>query len=308
MAVIGAHFSPRRLRARRACARVGAQAPAPISPFPTPRDWSGQNPIQYPDPDIVALDDRVPPLHRRQHVDQAAAHRHAVGGRPGVERRRPLSGVERHPQQRADALDRGRRPRHGVPQSVRLQQRQHVRLRGPAAFVRARRPPRRALRAQRHGHRDRRQVSGQAAQLAQRRRRASRRRHLVHRSELRHPRQLRRLQGRVRRPRKPSIASTRKTGQIDKVTDEIDQPERPLLLARLQEALRRRHRHGPRHPRLRRRRQDAAQRQALRPARHSRHRRAVGRRRHPLRRRRQHLGGRAARRAGDRAQRRTRSA
>jgi gluconolactonase len=38
-----------------------AQAPAeqpPISPTPVPRDWSGQQPIQYPAPDIVALDNR----------------------------------------------------------------------------------------------------------------------------------------------------------------------------------------------------------------------------------------------------------
>ena len=39
-------------------ARVGAQAPAPISPIPTPRDWTKQDPIQYPDPDIIALDPR----------------------------------------------------------------------------------------------------------------------------------------------------------------------------------------------------------------------------------------------------------
>jgi gluconolactonase len=40
-------------------ARVAAQAPAqpPLS-APTPRDWSKQEPLQYPDPDIVALDDR----------------------------------------------------------------------------------------------------------------------------------------------------------------------------------------------------------------------------------------------------------
>ncbi|MBZ5607492.1 MAG: SMP-30/gluconolactonase/LRE family protein [Acidobacteriia bacterium] len=40
---------------------VAAQPPAqraPISPNPTPRDWSGQQPVQYPDPDIVALDPR----------------------------------------------------------------------------------------------------------------------------------------------------------------------------------------------------------------------------------------------------------
>jgi gluconolactonase len=29
-----------------------------VSPTPAPRDWSGQQPIQYPDPDIVALDPR----------------------------------------------------------------------------------------------------------------------------------------------------------------------------------------------------------------------------------------------------------
>src|SRR5580658_9182152 len=34
-----------------------AQAP-PISPNATPRDWSGQQPVQYPDPDVVALDPR----------------------------------------------------------------------------------------------------------------------------------------------------------------------------------------------------------------------------------------------------------
>lgn len=33
------------------------QAPQ-ISPDPTPRDWSGQVPVRYPDPDIIALDNR----------------------------------------------------------------------------------------------------------------------------------------------------------------------------------------------------------------------------------------------------------
>jgi gluconolactonase len=33
-------------------------APAPISPDATPRDWSGQTPIRYPDPDIIALEPR----------------------------------------------------------------------------------------------------------------------------------------------------------------------------------------------------------------------------------------------------------
>jgi len=38
-----------------------AQTPAaqpPTSPIPAPRDWSGQTPLQYPDPDVVALDPR----------------------------------------------------------------------------------------------------------------------------------------------------------------------------------------------------------------------------------------------------------
>jgi gluconolactonase len=35
-----------------------AAAQTAISPTPTPRDWTGQQPIQYPDPDIIALDNR----------------------------------------------------------------------------------------------------------------------------------------------------------------------------------------------------------------------------------------------------------
>ena len=34
------------------------QAPAPVSPDPAPRDWSGETTIRYPDPDIIALDNR----------------------------------------------------------------------------------------------------------------------------------------------------------------------------------------------------------------------------------------------------------
>ena len=34
------------------------QAPAPVSPDPAARDWSRQEPIAYPDPDIVAIDSR----------------------------------------------------------------------------------------------------------------------------------------------------------------------------------------------------------------------------------------------------------
>jgi len=41
-----------------AAARVAAQGQGAVSPVPTPRDWSEPGPIPYPDPDIVALDQR----------------------------------------------------------------------------------------------------------------------------------------------------------------------------------------------------------------------------------------------------------
>ncbi len=39
-------------------AALAQQRAENISPFPTPRDWSGQSPLRYPDPDIIALDPR----------------------------------------------------------------------------------------------------------------------------------------------------------------------------------------------------------------------------------------------------------
>ena len=41
-----------------ASAAVHVAAQQQVSPVPTPRDWSRQDPLQYPDPDIIALDDR----------------------------------------------------------------------------------------------------------------------------------------------------------------------------------------------------------------------------------------------------------
>jgi gluconolactonase len=38
-----------------AAAQSAAQPPSPV---PAPRDWSGQTPLQYPDPDVIALDPR----------------------------------------------------------------------------------------------------------------------------------------------------------------------------------------------------------------------------------------------------------
>jgi gluconolactonase len=46
------------LMARSALAQPPGAPAGPISPNATPRDWSGQNPIAYPDPDIIALDPR----------------------------------------------------------------------------------------------------------------------------------------------------------------------------------------------------------------------------------------------------------
>src|SRR5881394_1529576 len=37
---------------------AAAAQQAPISPVPSTRDWTGQIPVQYPDPDVVALDPR----------------------------------------------------------------------------------------------------------------------------------------------------------------------------------------------------------------------------------------------------------
>src|SRR5580692_1992061 len=41
-----------------AAAAAAQQQQQPISPTPAPRDWTGANPLPYPDPDIVALDNR----------------------------------------------------------------------------------------------------------------------------------------------------------------------------------------------------------------------------------------------------------
>ena len=68
-----------------------------------------------------------------------------------MERSGPLPGVERHPEQPAAALARGRRPRQRLPHAVEQQQRQHVRLPGPPALLRAPDAPRRPLRARRLG-------------------------------------------------------------------------------------------------------------------------------------------------------------
>src|SRR5947199_8659251 len=61
-----------------AVASAYAQAPAQQqqgSPVPAPRDWLRQDPVQYPDPDIVALDNRF----RRYIVGNTVIRRHHFG-------------------------------------------------------------------------------------------------------------------------------------------------------------------------------------------------------------------------------------
>src|SRR5262245_29022863 len=58
-----------------ASARVAGQGQERVSPVPTPRDWSGNAPVHYPDPDIIALDNRF----RRYIVGNTAIKRLHVG-------------------------------------------------------------------------------------------------------------------------------------------------------------------------------------------------------------------------------------
>jgi gluconolactonase len=51
------------------------QAPPPVSPDPAPRDWSGETTIRYPDPDIIALDNRF----RRYIIGNTVMKRHHTG-------------------------------------------------------------------------------------------------------------------------------------------------------------------------------------------------------------------------------------
>ena len=67
---------------RRGCLGVlGAAAIAPVfaqqapSLVATPRDWSGQQPVQYPDPDVIALDNRF----RKYIVGNTVIRRHYTG-------------------------------------------------------------------------------------------------------------------------------------------------------------------------------------------------------------------------------------
>ncbi len=57
-----------------ALARQQAQVPPQVPPY-RPRDWSGANPLPYPDPDVLALD----PSFRRYILFNTPIQRHYVG-------------------------------------------------------------------------------------------------------------------------------------------------------------------------------------------------------------------------------------
>ena len=128
---------------------------------------------------------------------QGGAARHGVPlvRGPGVVRRRPLSRVERHPEQPAPEMGGGNGRGQRVPPAVALRQRQHARPPGTAADLRARRAAGDADGIRRHDHRDRRTLRGQAAELAQRRRVPLRRLRLVHGPAVRRAELLRRARG-----------------------------------------------------------------------------------------------------------------
>ena len=194
---------------------------------------------------------QVPARHRG---GRAARHRRALERRSGVDRRRTLPAVERHPEQRHHALGRDQRHGHRIPQARRLLERSHARSPGPPDRLRARAAPRHAHRARRPDQRARRPLRGQAAQLAERRRREVRRLDLVHRSAVRHRRDLRRLSGEARAAAKPLSAGSERPA--DRRRRRSSRAERPVLLARREAALRRRGARDaePPDPRVRRRR------------------------------------------------------
>jgi len=53
---------------------LAQQAATQISPTPAPRDWSGNTPLQYPDPDIMAIDNRF-----RRYIVNSPIRRHYTG-------------------------------------------------------------------------------------------------------------------------------------------------------------------------------------------------------------------------------------
>ena len=186
-----------------------------VSPTPTPRDWSGAEPVQYPDPDIVALD----PRFRRYIVGNTPIQRLHTGtlwaegpAWNGVGRYLVWSDIPNNVQMRW-IEDDGR---------VTVFRNPSGNSNGNTFDYEGRQLScehggRRVVRYEPNGT-----VTVIADKFQGKRLNSPNdivvhpgRRHLVHRSDLRHPRQLRRVQGASRSSRKRSTASIRKTGQID---------------------------------------------------------------------------------------------
>ena len=148
------------MAAATAGAGVGAQPPAAqpagtggISPLATPRDWSGGAPLVYPDPDLVALDQRFQPYIlfntpiRRLHTGTLWAEGPAWNG---VGRYLVWSDIPNNVQMRLvddDARVTTFRNPSGFSNGNTFD------YQGLAAVMRARRPARGALRARRQRHR-----------------------------------------------------------------------------------------------------------------------------------------------------------
>ena len=256
---------------RLARAQGGPMAP-PSTVTTPPRDFgpNGAPTTYFTDPDVLSVDPMFNGLRPAQQRHPAALDRRPLVGGAGVERPGALPRLERHPQQPAAPLAGGQRPRERLPPAVEQQQRQHVRLPGPPALLRAPHAPGRPLRARRLDHGARGLVRGQAPQLAERRRPPPGRELLVHRSAVRRAalRGGARRRGRAEQPERPAQEPARpgrgdrrgEAGAADQLLPDRSEragrprrhrgpgprPERALLLPRLQEALRRQHRQGAR--------------------------------------------------------------
>ena len=197
------------------------QGPPPAIPPSQPRDWTGRAPYATPTPTSSrSIPVSAATLSATRRL--SASTRHAVGGGPGLERRRPVPRLERHPEQRADALDGRRRPRHGLPQPVGLQQRQHLRLSRAASCPASTADAASPLRAD---GRSRSLPTGSTASASTRRTTSSSTPMAASGSPIRRTASSATTKDSKasRRRRRPSIASTR-SGQLAMITDEVTGP------------------------------------------------------------------------------------
>ncbi len=259
-------------------AQTAAEPPSTVSN--PPRDFSpGAAPVTYPDPDLVTVD----PAFNGLRIGNTPIQRLWTGalwseGPAWSSQGRYLvwSDIPNDRQLRW-LEDDGRVTVFRAPSNN--SNGNTFDFAGPASFVRAPAAPRRALRARRQRRRARRRLRRQAAELAERRRAAPRRQLLVHGPAVRRPalrrraRCARRAEQRARRCcanasvkpqasatrsascRPTSIASRRTAASTIAIAADLlaGPAERPRVLGRLQEALRRQRRQPARRRRRRRR-------------------------------------------------------